>query len=97
MGVKFNREYKDISDDLAKALQTIDDCYMFLEMEHADWNSLEEEERYECVRTLSDDIFYALGSFRKVSVGSGAVEYDAEKHWIKVSAAPSLVHIIPLI
>ncbi len=97
MGVKFNREYKQISDDLTKALETIEDCYEFFDMPSEDWNELAAEERHECVRTLSDDIFYALGSSRKVHVGSGTIEYDAEKHLIKVSAAPSLVHIISLI
>lgn len=97
MGVKFNREYKDISDDLTKAIETIADCYTFLEMNAEDWNELTADDRHECVRTLSDDVFYALGSSRTIHVGSGTIEYDAEKHLLKVSAAPSLVHIISLI
>lgn len=97
MGVKFAREYKDISSDLAKAIATIDDCYEFFEMDRSFWLAMDEEERFECVRTLSDDVFYALGSSRKVSVGSGTVEYDAVKHYIRVTVSPELVHLIMLV
>jgi len=97
VGVKFNREYEDISEEMAKAIATIEDCYEFFDMDRDDWQSLDEEERYECVRTLSDDIFYALGLDRTVRVGSGTVEYDAAKHYIKVSASPEFTHVIKLI
>lgn len=97
MGVKFNREYKDISDELTAAIATIDNCYEFFEMEEGDWLALDQSERYECVRTLSDDLFYALGMERKVSVGSGTVEYDAVKHCIKVFSTSRMTHLIMLI
>jgi len=97
MGVRFNREYRDISEELTRAIETIEDCYEFLEMEREDWLDMDREERHECVRTLSDDIFYALGTEKIISVGSGTVEYDASRHRIKVTASPQITHIIMLI
>jgi hypothetical protein len=97
MGVKFNREYKEISEELTEAIGAIEDCYEFMEMEREDWLSMDRGERHECVRTLSDDIFYALGTERSVSVGSGTVEYDAANHRIKVCVSPQLTHVIMLI
>jgi hypothetical protein len=97
MGVKYNREYKQISEELAAAIATIDDCYEFFEMERSDWLHLAKNERMDCIRTLSDDLFYALGADPVVNVGSGVVEYDARQHLIKVTAAAKIVHVIKLI
>jgi len=97
MGVRFNREYREISEELTQAIETIEDCYEFFEMERDEWLSMDRAEQHECVRTLSDDLFYALGTEKIVSVGSGTVEYDAAKHCIKVSVTPQLTHVIMLI
>lgn len=97
MGVKFNREYEDISEDLSQALLSIEDCYEFFGMEAIDWQDMDHEERYECVRTLSDDLFYALGTDPKLGVGSGTVEYDKSKHMIKVTVNSQLTHVVKLI
>lgn len=97
MGVKFNREYEDISHELSEAIRTIEDCYEFVGMERSDWLELAQADRDECVRTLSDDIFYALGTDPSISVGSGIIEYDRSKHLIKVTVPPKLSHLIMLI
>ncbi|WP_274364560.1 hypothetical protein [Paenibacillus thermotolerans] len=97
MGVKFNREYKDIVHDMTKAIGTIPDCHDFFEMDAADWSELDEKEREQCVQTMADDVFYALGSTPKLSIGSGKVDYDAENHVIKINSGNNIVHIVKLI
>lgn len=96
MGVKFGRDYKDIINELADALRQIDNCCEAFEMELADWEELDPADQKEYVRTLADDVFYALGSSPKMAVGSGYVQYDASVHIIKVFNGPRIVHIINL-
>jgi hypothetical protein len=97
MGVKFNREYKDILADLTEAIGEIPDCYSFFEMEELDWDTLGDRERQELVQTLSDDLFYALGQQKSIEVGSGQIEYDPRNHLIKVITGPQVVRIVRLI
>ena len=97
MGVKFNREYKDIVTDLANAIGSIDDSYEAFEMEADDWSALPSDERAEFMRTLADDIFYGLGSLPKLSIGSGTIEYDPANHVLKVHSHEKVVHVIQLI
>ncbi|TLS52558.1 hypothetical protein FE782_07935 [Paenibacillus antri] len=97
MGVKFNREYKDIVTDLANAIGTIDDSYEAFEMDADDWSALASAEQAEFMRTLADDIFYGLGSMPKLSIGSGTIEYDPANHVLKVHSHENVVHVIQLI
>lgn len=97
MGVKFNRDYNEISADLASAVADIADCYEFFEMSKQDWTDLAEEDQQELVRTLSDDLFYGLGDSSSIRVGSGKIEYDPGKHVIKVTTNAQVVHIVHLI
>ena len=97
MGVKFNREYADIVNDLVEAIITIDDAYEAFEMEREEWLSLDDGEKRECVRTLADDLFYGLGEDPRLEVGSGKVEYDRQHHVIKISAVPQVVRIVKLV
>lgn len=62
MGVKFNREYQDIIDEMIPAIASIEDCHMFFDMTLEEWSALEDQEKVECMRTLADDLFYGLGS-----------------------------------
>ena len=84
MGVKFGREYEDIVKDLTAAIAQISDCYTFFEMTEAEWNELDEQEQLECIETLSDDIFFALGKNAKIQVGSGTLIYNPQRHVITV-------------
>lgn len=97
MGVKFNREYKDIVSDLADAIRTIEDSYEAFEMEAGDWSGLQATEQGEYLRTLADDLFYALGSAPRLEVGSGKIEYDPGNHVLKVYSAGNVVHLVQLI
>ena len=97
MGVKFNREYSDISADLVKAIYDIADCYEFLEMTAEDWETMEEEAKLDIIQTLSDDLFYGLGDEPTIQVGSGQMEYDPKTHVIKVTTGNQVVHLVQLI
>jgi len=97
MGVKFAREYEDIHKELADAVSGIEDVYAFFEMTPEEWNELQDEERGECIRTLTDDVFYALGSDPKLEIGSGSVRYDAVRHMIKVSVKNGPVTMVKLV
>lgn len=97
MGVKFNREYQDIIDEMIPAIASIEDCHMFFDMTLEEWSALEDQEKVECMRTLADDLFYGLGSEGQLEVGSGVLEYDADKHLIKVKPDDAVVHVINLI
>ncbi|MCI3922272.1 hypothetical protein MO973_18745 [Paenibacillus sp. TRM 82003] len=97
MGVKFNREYKDIVQDLAVALRAIQDGYEAFEMTAEDWQSQDEAEQAEFMKTLADDIFYGLGKLSVMEIGSGKIEYDATNHIIKVYSDDKVVHVVQLI
>lgn len=90
VGVKFAREYKDIHEELTLAVENIEGVYTFFEMDTAQWKEMDREEQTACIRTLADDLFYALGETARISVGEGALEYDAERHILKVYADPKI-------
>ncbi len=97
MGVKFNREYRDIIADFVFALSHIKDCYTLFEMTSDDWLALAAEEREEVIRTLADDIFYGLGSEPSMAIGNSRVEYDKKQHIIKVIVPDNVIHVVNLI
>ncbi|HEX7057715.1 MAG TPA: hypothetical protein VF260_11050 [Bacilli bacterium] len=97
MGVRFNREYADIVDELTAAIAQIADCHTAFEMSQSEWEELAEQEQKDTLRTLADDVFYALGAAPKMQVGSGKIEYDAGNHAIKVFADPQLVIVVKLV
>jgi hypothetical protein len=84
MGIKHGREYIDIAKDFTAAIQTIEDAYLFFEMEAEDWGGLDQAEQHEMMRTLADDVFYVLGEDHVVQVGSGTVTYHPAEHCIEV-------------
>ncbi|MFC5647993.1 hypothetical protein ACFPYJ_02440 [Paenibacillus solisilvae] len=85
MGVKHGREYEEIIDELSVAIGSISDAYLFFEMEPADWDELDEEQRKGLMEVLADDVFYALGEETAIAVGSGTVTYRPKHHCIEVS------------
>lgn len=97
MGVKFGREYEDIVKDLTAAIAQIDDCYQFFEMTQNDWDELNHKEQTECITTLADDVFFALGHSSDIQVGSGTLQYNSQKHVITVAHADNKVTIVNLV
>lgn len=97
MGVKFGREYNDIVDDLTTAIGQIKNSYDFFEMTEEDWNGLDQEEQTECLKTLADDVFFALGTNPRIQVGQGFLMYEKVKHIIKVNQGDNLITIVNLV
>jgi hypothetical protein len=97
LGVKFNREYQEIIDDMIPAIASIPDCHSFFDMTLEEWTDMEAQDKGECLRTLADDLFYGLGVEHQIDVGAGTLEYDADKHLIKVKPDAAVVHVINLI
>jgi hypothetical protein len=97
MGVKFGREYNDIIEDLTAAIHKINQVYEFFEMSQADWDALDQEEQKECIKTLADDVFYALGSQSSMEIAQGAAVYDKQKHVITVNQGNQIITIVKLV
>jgi hypothetical protein len=96
VGVKYGREYSDIIKELSAALQELPDAYTFFQMNPEDWTGLSDQEQQELIRTLADDVVFALGEYPRIPVGGGTAEYDGERHILKVFCGPK-VFIINLI
>ncbi|MFS1511194.1 hypothetical protein VQL36_01970 [Chengkuizengella sp. SCS-71B] len=50
----------------------------------------------ECLKTLTDDVFYALGSNSQISLGQGAITYEKSKHRIKIEV-DNIINVVSLI
>ncbi|MFD0712941.1 hypothetical protein [Paenibacillus sp. GCM10027626] len=97
MGVRHAREYKEILEELTEAIGSIDDGYMFFEMEVSDWEALDAAERKDVMEALADDVFYGLGEDPVIKVGGGMVAYRPKHHCIEVSVDGKESRIIRLV
>ncbi|MCQ6561696.1 hypothetical protein [Paenibacillus mendelii] len=97
MGVKHAREYKEILEELTEAIGSIDDGYLFFDMESDEWEALAEPERMDVMEALADDVFYGLGVEPVIKVGGGMVAYRQKHHCIEVSVDGRESRIIRLI
>ncbi|HZK35029.1 MAG TPA: hypothetical protein VFD33_06955 [Bacillota bacterium] len=95
MGVKFAREYSEIIDELAKTLVQISGANDLFDMDEDTWFGMDGDGKHELTKTMADDIFFALGEERSasISVGNGLVEYDKNRHIIKVTEGVKIVLI----
>lgn len=97
MGVKFNRQYEEIIEELTDALMDIGGCHEFFEMEAEQWNGMKPREKRELLRTLSDDLFYGLGSESFIELGDSMLTWHRQNHTITVSYPVKPTLTIPLI
>jgi hypothetical protein len=96
MNIRYTRDYDKILDDMSQAISTIPQFYETFEMGNEEWSGLTDNEKAVCLRTLADDVFYALGSDPLAEVGPGSAEYDRGHDIIKITAGPQLVHVVTL-
>jgi len=96
MGVKYGREYTDILLDLMKHTESIKEIYDCFDMSKQEWGALAGQERLECIRTFTDDVFYGLGAEPVIEVGRGTVQYDSSRHLIQIHSGQvtSIVHLV---
>lgn len=84
MGVKYIRKYSDILNDMSKEISQIEQIYEFFEMKPEAWNEMSDIEKQECIKTMCDDIFYALGNDPAISIGNGTIRYVKAKSVLEV-------------
>ena len=95
-GIVFRRPYDLIIIDLMEAVQKIENFYEFIEMAREDWNALGGDEQKDCIRAISNDVFYGLGGQPVLRMGAGTVSYDREKGYIKIFDGEKCTQIISL-
>ena len=76
MGLKYTKEYTLIVDELTSALGDFENLQELFEMELTDWKLLSKSQQIEILNTLSDDIFYALGSENQYIIGNQEIRYN---------------------
>ncbi|MFW6381048.1 MAG: hypothetical protein ACOCZ3_00770 [Bacillota bacterium] len=96
MGIKYTRSYRYIIQDLSQALHEVDEVYEFVEMPVDTWTTMSQQEQDDCLKTISDDIFYALDFNPTQYVGQGKVQYDRHNNILKVFDGSNCIHIIEL-
>lgn len=84
MALTYTREFKRIIEELAEGIMKIDGFYEFFDMSKNDWESLSLEEKFECAKTLADDVFYALGKEPTMPMCGAVLQYDKSEGIIKI-------------
>lgn len=97
MGLKFGREYTDIISDISLSLLEIEGLNDFFEMTDKEWNNISVKNKKEYVKTLADDIFYALGNENVLEVGKGSINYVKDDNAITIFNKDIKVNTISLI
>jgi hypothetical protein len=97
MGVKFNRQYEEIIEELTDALLDIEGCHEFFEMEEDEWIGMKPRQRRELLRTLSDDLFYGLGTESFIELGDSMLTWHRQNHTITVSYPAKPLRTVQLI
>lgn len=61
IGIYFARDYSAIVEELSVKLMAVEECHRFIMMEKAEWQDLGEHEKKGFLKTMADDVIYALG------------------------------------
>lgn len=96
MALSYTREYKRIIEELAEGILKIHNFYDFFDMSDGDWNELSAEERFECARTLADDVFYALGKNPSINISNAEVKYQKSEGIIEIKTDCEILSKIQL-
>jgi len=96
MGLKYNREYEAIIDELASAVSKIDHLNKFIDMDQEIWDNLSNQQQKRYTKTISNDIFYALGEVDKITIGEATIKHNTGKHMIKVNIEDEFIKLINL-
>ncbi|MFW5788190.1 MAG: hypothetical protein ACOC4G_09355 [Bacillota bacterium] len=97
MGVRFNRNYEDIIEELMMALINIENVYEFFDMKTVTWNNLEEKTQKEFLRTMSNDLIYGLDKNSEFNIGQGLIKYNKQENIIQVISKDDTVTEINLV
>lgn len=97
MGVKFARDYDDIVHDLFHVFVQVNQHYEFMGMDEQDWLELSDDQKQSCLKTMADDVVFALGERANIEIGASMVHYDRQHHAITINDQDNVTHIIPLV
>lgn len=96
MGLKYTKEYTLIIDELTRALEDFENLHELFEMNLTDWKLLSKTQQIEILNTLSDDIFYALGSKNEYIIENQKIKYNIENKSLDIFINEQLKHCISL-
>ena len=96
MGLKYTKDYTLIIDELTKALESFDNLQELFQMNLTDWNQLSKTQQIEILNTLSDDIFYALGSETEYIIENQKIKYNQENKSLDIFINEKLLNCISL-
>ena len=96
MGVKFLREYEDITAEIVNLLTEIPDIYTFLDMPEDTWKYLSKLKKSKYLETLADDLFFALGSEPSFEIGSGKIVHNKEEFCLDVYSSDTKLGSVQL-
>ena len=96
MGIKYGRKYAAIIAEFSQALGPVEGICSFLEMDAGEWEAIGPEGRIDCIRTIADDLFYALGTEKEVSIGPARIVYDELHRRIRIYYADGFATDIAL-
>ena len=97
MGLKYKREYEKIIDELASAVSKINRLNTFIDMEQEVWENLTNQQQKRHTKTISNDIFYALGEVDKIRIGDAIIKHNTVKNMIKVNINDEFIKLINLV
>ncbi|HZJ58196.1 MAG TPA: hypothetical protein VFD89_08170 [Clostridia bacterium] len=96
MAVRYKREYSLIIGEMVNALKQLDGYFEFLGIGSREWHNLGEEVQGECLKTMSHDIIYGLGTEPVIYVGQGSIKYEPGLAQIRVFDGDKAVYVVRL-
>jgi hypothetical protein len=96
MGLKYTKEYALIIDELTKALEDFENLQELFQMDLTDWQLFSKNQQVEILNTLSDDIFYALGSENQYIIENKKIKYNEENKSLDIFINDQLKNSISL-
>ena len=96
MGLKYTKEYALIINELTRALEDFENLHQLFQMDLADWKMLSKKQQIEILNTLSDDIFYALGSENEYIIENQKIKYNEKNKSLDIFINKQLQYSISL-
>lgn len=96
MAVRYRREYDLIIGEMVDALKHLEGYFEFLGLGSKEWDALGVEIQDECLKTMSHDIIYGLGTEPVIYVGRGSIKYEPDLAQIRIFDGDSAVYVVRL-
>jgi hypothetical protein len=96
MAVRYRREYDLIIGEMVDALKHLEGYFEFLGLGSKEWDALGVEIQDECLKTMSHDIIYGLGTEPVIYVGRGSIKYEPDLAEIRIFDGDRAVYVVRL-